>query len=167
MPAKDSYCSYCGRLYQPDQLWPRVCAGCGNISYRNPLPVAVVLVPVDAGLLVIRRGIEPQLGKWAFPGGYVDLGESWQQAGAREVFEETGVRIDPGEIQSFGVHSVVDLGLLIVLGLAGPRRAADLPPFSPTSETTDRAIMHAAAEMAFPLHTEALTEYFARRNAGR
>ena len=167
MLAKDSYCSYCGRVYQPEQVWPRLCAACGNITYRNPLPVAVVLVPVDAGLLVIRRGIEPQLGKWAFPGGYVDIGETWQEAGAREVFEETGVRIAADEIQSFGVHSVVDLGLLIVLGLAGPRRAAELPPFVPTEETTERAILHGPAEMAFPLHTQAMTEFFARQSAGR
>jgi ADP-ribose pyrophosphatase YjhB (NUDIX family) len=167
MLAKDSYCSYCGRVYQPDQVWPRLCAGCGNITYRNPLPVAVVLVPVDGGLLVIRRGIEPELGKWALPGGYVDIGESWQQAGAREVFEETGVTIAADEIVTFGVHSSVDRGLLIVLGLAGERRAAELPPFTPTSETTERAILQAPEEMAFPLHTEAVAEFFAGRQTGR
>jgi ADP-ribose pyrophosphatase YjhB (NUDIX family) len=165
MFAKDSYCSYCGRVYQPDQVWPRLCAGCGNITYRNPLPVAVVLVPVDAGLLVVRRGIEPERGKWALPGGYVDLGESWQEAGAREVFEEAGVRIAASEIQTFGVHSVVERGLLIVLGLARRRRAADLPPFVPTDETTERAVLTAAAEMAFPLHTEAMAEFFGRPGA--
>ena len=166
MHAKDSYCSYCGRGYQADQVWPRLCAGCGNWTYRNPLPVAVVLVPVDAGLLVVRRGIEPQLGKWAFPGGYVDIGETWQEAGAREVFEESALRIAASEIQTFGVHSVVELGLLIVLGLAGPRRAAELPPFVPTSETTERAVLCAPREMAFPLHTEAMAEFFARQNTG-
>jgi ADP-ribose pyrophosphatase YjhB (NUDIX family) len=123
-------------------------------------------VPVDAGVLVVRRGIEPQLGKWALPGGYVDLGESWQEAGAREVFEEAGVRLTAAEIQTFGVHSVVELGLLIVLGVAGRRRAGELPPFVPTSETTERAVWDAPGEMAFPLHTQALAEFFARESRG-
>src|SRR5215813_12854269 len=103
MFAKDAHCSYCGHAFAPGQPWPRTCGHCNHISYRNPLPVAVVLVPVDRGLLVVRRNIEPGFGKLALPGGYVDFLESWQQAGAREVFEETGLRLAPAEIQDFRV----------------------------------------------------------------
>jgi ADP-ribose pyrophosphatase YjhB (NUDIX family) len=46
-------------------------------------------------VLLVRRNIEPQIGQLALPGGYMNLGETWQQAGARELFEETGTIIRP------------------------------------------------------------------------
>src|SRR6476659_9743246 len=52
------------------------------MSWANPLPVSVVLVPVDGGLLLVRRAIPP-VGQLALPGGYINLGESWEEAGAR------------------------------------------------------------------------------------
>lgn len=95
-------------------------------SYRNPLPVAVVLVPVDDGLLVVRRSIPPRSGLLALPGGFINHGEGWQEAGAREVEEETGLRIEPATIREFAVRSAPD-GTLLVFGMAAPLRAADLP----------------------------------------
>ena len=44
---RHSHCSYCGSLFANEQPWPRACRPCGNISYLNPLPVAVTLLPVD------------------------------------------------------------------------------------------------------------------------
>ena len=58
----------------------------GNTTYRNPTPVAVVLVPVDDGLLVIRRGAgnERGVGQLGLPGGYIDFAdENWQAGAAR------------------------------------------------------------------------------------
>ena len=60
------------------------CPTCG--SWRNPAPVSVLVVPANDGVLVIRRNIPP-VGKLALPGGFIDLGETWQQAGAREAHE--------------------------------------------------------------------------------
>jgi ADP-ribose pyrophosphatase YjhB (NUDIX family) len=168
MFAKDAHCSYCGHAFTPAQPWPRTCGHCRHISYRNPLPVAVVLVPVDRGLLVVRRGIEPGLGKLALPGGYVDFAESWQQAGAREVFEETGLHLEPREIQDFRARSSPTReGILVIFGVAGKRRGRDLPPFAPTDETTERLILTEPAELAFTLHTEAVADFFARRRRRR
>ena len=82
---KDSHCSYCGQRFSHDQPWPRQCAKCGNISFVNPIPVVIVLVPVDDGVLVVRRSQEPGSGVLALPGGFVELGETWQETGAREV----------------------------------------------------------------------------------
>ncbi len=98
-----SHCSYCGAAFPESAGWPRTCAHCGNITFRNPLPVTVVLLPVilsieQTGVVVIRRAIPPKVGELALPGGFINFGETWQEAGAREVLEETGARIAPDEI---------------------------------------------------------------------
>lgn len=151
---KNSHCSHCGHPFAVDQPWPRTCSSCGRMSFVNPLPVVVMLVPVDDGLLQIRRGIEPGRGKWAFPGGFIDLGETWQEAGAREVFEETHLQIDPAEIREFQVRSAPD-GTLLIFGLARPRGEAVLPPFEATDETTERLVRRELTGMAFELHAQA------------
>ena len=164
---KNSHCSYCGEKYDAAAPWPRICRSCGNISFLNPLPVAVVLVPVGLGLIVIRRGIEPRRGMLALPGGYVNLGETWQEAGAREVFEETGVPIGPSEIRDFGVRSAPD-GTLIIFGLAKPVRPEDLPPFEPNAECLERKVLTELEPLAFDLHSEVIEAYFrCRRSTNR
>ncbi len=162
MEAPHSHCSYCGHAYAPGQPWPRTCARCGHVSYLNPVPVAVALVPVDGGLLAVRRGIEPGRGRLALPGGFINLGESWQAACAREVNEETGVTIDPAEVREFAVRSAPD-GALLVFGLAAPLQRADLPPFKLDPETLECVILTEPAALAFPLHTAAVQDYFNRR----
>ncbi len=86
MAERHSHCSWCGSPFASDQPWPRLCRACGHTSYLNPLPVAVVLLPVGAGLVVIRRNTEPRKGTLTLPGGYIDYGETWQQAAGREAF---------------------------------------------------------------------------------
>lgn len=154
------HCSFCGAEFGDVAGWPRTCAACGNTTYRNPLPVAVVLVPVDGGLLLMRRGVAPRVGELALPGGYVNYGESWQAAGAREVAEETSVVIDPATIMDFLVRSAPDSTLLI-FGLAAPLLAAELPPFVPSAEASERLIARAPVTLAFPLHTDAMARFFA------
>jgi ADP-ribose pyrophosphatase YjhB (NUDIX family) len=160
MYKKNSHCSYCGAAFAEEQPWPRQCGNCGRNAYLNPLPVAVILVPVDDGLLVVRRGITPGRGELALPGGYIGLGETWQEAGAREVWEETGLRLDPAEIRDFTVLTAPE-GMVLIFGRAAPRRAADLPPFVPNPECTERLVIPAPVPLAFPLHTAAAQAYFA------
>jgi ADP-ribose pyrophosphatase YjhB (NUDIX family) len=162
MAQKNSHCSYCGAPFAVEVPWPRACGGCGNRSYLNPLPVAVVLVPVGAGVLLVRRAIPPQVGMLALPGGFIGLGESWQEAGAREVLEEAGIAIDPGAIADFYARSSPD-GHLLIFGVAPP--LAGLPPFAPTEEASELVVARAPTELAFPLHTAALRFFFERREA--
>ena len=97
--------------------FPRTCGGCGKITYVNPTPVAVCVLPTDEGVLTIRRGIEPRKGQIALPGGFIDNSEQWRDACAREVFEETGITVNADAITLFDVHSAPD-GTLLVFGLA-------------------------------------------------
>ncbi len=166
-----SHCSYCGAAFPENAGWPRTCANCGNITFRNPLPVAVVLVPVilsprlkprRMGILAIRRVIPPNVGQLALPGGYINFGETWQEAGAREVLEETGARIDPGEIREYGVRSGRD-GTLIIFGAAQPRPAGSLPPFTANDECSERLVLTAPMPMAFPTHEEMVKRFLSGR----
>src|SRR4051794_8012155 len=131
---KDSHCSYCGTAFAPDQAWPRLCASCQNVTYQNPLPVAVMLVPIEEdGLLLIRRTIPPREGSLALPGGFMGLGETWQEAAVREVQEETGLTLDPVEVRLYDVGTST-AGFLLVFGIVPPRTRADLASYTETDE---------------------------------
>jgi 8-oxo-dGTP pyrophosphatase MutT (NUDIX family) len=167
MMEKNSHCSYCGARFPDGAAWPRRCAACGNTSYLNPLPVAVLLQPVDDdGLVAIRRAIPP-VGKLALPGGFIDVGESWWHAAARELREETGIETDASAIREVRVLSAPD-GTLLVFGLAPPLPSAGLPPFTPSSETSECVILRDASDdLAFPLHAQVVREYFSGAFRGR
>lgn len=162
---KNSHCGWCGARFSAVP-WPRTCEHCGQTSYLNPAPVAVLLLPVDDGLLVVRRGIEPKKGQFALPGGFINFGESWQQAAARELHEETGIAVSTGEIADFGTLSAPD-GTVLIFGLAQPRKRADLRPTLLSEEVTEITTIAGPVELAFPLHTHAVIEYFMRRNVTR
>lgn len=157
---KDSFCSYCGERFVVLN-WPRRCENCRHLTFRNPIPVAVVLLPAARGLVVVRRGGMPNAGKLALPGGFIELGETWQQAAARELAEETQIVVDPDAIRPYQVHSAPD-GTLLIFGLATPW-SDPLPPFTPTAESPERVVITASTDLAFPLHTEVVHAYF--RNA--
>jgi ADP-ribose pyrophosphatase YjhB (NUDIX family) len=156
---KNSHCSYCGSAFVPEQPWPRQCAACDKISYLNPLPVAVGVVPVEDGLLLIRRTVAPRIGSLALPGGYINTGESWQQACVREIEEETGLRIPAEEVQLFEVLSAPD-GTVLIFGIVSARSGADLPAFAPNAETSETLVLREPAELAFPLHTQAVARFW-------
>ena len=74
----------------PERL---VCESCGFVFYQGPKLVAGALFEADGGVLLVQRDIEPGYGKWTFPGGFVERGETTEAAAEREVLEETGLEI--------------------------------------------------------------------------
>jgi 8-oxo-dGTP pyrophosphatase MutT (NUDIX family) len=155
-----SFCSYCGVAYPEGAPWPRACVSCTNITYQNPLPVAVAIVPVGTGVLCIRRTIEPAFGQVALPGGFLELHESWQEGLARELREETGLVTDPAEVRLFRAYSSKREGLLLLFGLCRRFFPHEMPEFAPNSEASEMMVVPGPVELAFPLHTLALAEYF-------
>lgn len=75
------------------------CAGCGFVHFRDPAVGAAVLVEVDGRILLVRRGPSAsKSGRWCIPCGYVDYGEEVREAAARELYEETGLVADVGDV---------------------------------------------------------------------
>ena len=165
-----SHCSYCGTRYPVQLPWPRTCAGCGETTWSNPLPVAVVLLPVvgldgGTGLVVIRRDIEPGRGQLALPGGFIETGESWKQAAIRELLEETGIPAEVADISLFDVGSSASGYSLSIFALLPERGLHELPTSTPTAEATEWIVLAEPTRLAFPTHTEAMAAFFAGRRA--
>lgn len=102
------FCPRCGgglepRLMKAGEPKRLVCAGCSFIFYLDPKVVAGTLFTIDRRVVLLRRGVEPALGKWVFPGGYVDRGESVMDAAIRETREESCLDVRPGPV--VGVYS--------------------------------------------------------------
>ncbi|RBM07277.1 NUDIX domain-containing protein [Streptomyces sp. PT12] len=158
-----THCPYCGTGYAVGAGWPRDCQGCGETHWANPLPVAVALLPVEGdgvrGLVVVRRDIEPCRGELALPGGYMELGETWEQAVVRELREETGLIADPAGVTLFDVRN--GDRTLNVFAVLPPRHPADLPPPVATEEATEWLVLTEPDALAFPTHTAAVTAWFA------
>lgn len=175
MSEKNSHCSYCGELFHNQTSFPRTCAACSNVTYRNPTPVTVVLLPImgdcgKRGLLVVRRNIEPQKGKLALPGGFVnfnDKPETWQEAGARELYEETGVEISPNDLFEYKVRSSPSGSLLIFAQAMFVFIEEQLPTFLANEEATERGVIWEPQELAFPLHTEMVQHFFETQESAR
>jgi ADP-ribose pyrophosphatase len=89
----------------------------GEKVWRNPLPVVVMLVRTDLGLLIVRRAARDTHGRIALPGGFQEVGETWQEAGCREVFEETGVALSPSHVNIFDVDTVENGGVNLIYGI--------------------------------------------------
>lgn len=158
MLTNHSCCSYCGARYPAGAHWPITCRSCANTNYLNPIPVVVLLVPVGNGLVVARRNIEPQRGTLVLPGGYLDLGETWQEGAARELFEETGIRVAVDEISLYDVQNGLD-NTLVIGGLTIRQPRSCLQPFS-SSETQEITLIETPVELGFPLHNSWVRRYF-------
>jgi len=121
-------CHHCGglltRRYVAEEKTRRlVCERCELISYINPKVVAG-LIPVmpDGRVALLKRDNEPARGKWSYPAGYMELGESVSEAAVRETMEEISVRARIGEL--LGVYSYPDAAVVTVVYLGRVRKGA-------------------------------------------
>ena len=83
-----------------------LCPHCGKVVsiYKNPIPTVDIIIEVSGGIILIKRKNPPY--GWALPGGFVDYGESLEEAAVREAREETGLEVKL--IRQFHTYSAPD-----------------------------------------------------------
>lgn len=88
------------------------CPACAYTAYHNPAPVSLGLIEHEGKLVLIRRNLDPLRGYWAPLGGYVEVGESVEEALIREAREETGLEIAVDGL--IGVYSQADVKVVVI-----------------------------------------------------
>lgn len=142
---RKNFCPYCGKRLTEKAVEGRFrlfCERCRQPIYENPVPAAcVVLIDSEQKILLVKRSVQPKIGQWCLPGGFMELGEKPEQAALRELQEETGLK---GRIETLlGVTSspsdaydtVLMVGFLVkqYTGIPIPGDdASDLAYFDPT-----------------------------------
>ena len=151
------FCPRCGKSAEVSYPRSIACPHCGYASYFNPKPVAAAIpVAPDGRIVLLRRAFDPGKDLWTFPGGFVDLGESVEDAAHRETREELDIAI---ELQGLvGVYSRPDTPIVLVVYAA---RTTDEP--RTTEEATEVRAFDPAGlpwdELAFWSTTRALEDF--------
>ncbi len=114
------YCFDCGsrlslEIPSGDDRLRWVCQACSWIHYDNPRVLVAAFLYHNKKLLWTRRGTQPNKGLWAFPAGFLEMGETLQQAAARELFEETHIVKSPKEMIPMSLGSVVNIDQVYVV----------------------------------------------------
>lgn len=102
-----------------------VCGDCGWIHYVNPKIVVGAVVSHEGRILLCRRAIEPRLGYWTLPAGFMEERETSEAGAAREAMEEAGARIEiDGLLAVYNVPRISQVQLIYRARLADPKIAA-------------------------------------------
>ena len=156
------FCPVCGgkldvtRLKENDPA-RLMCSDCKFVFYLDPKLVVCSIVERNGRIALLKRNIEPQKGKWAIPGGYVDRGETLVEATIRETKEEVNLEVCVEKllnVYSYPGRSVI-LAAYTVRVVGGDLKpgdeAAEVGTFGP-GEIPWRVL-------AFPSTRDALEEY--------
>jgi ADP-ribose pyrophosphatase YjhB (NUDIX family) len=168
LAASLNYCTNCGGELQlgpvdgeeRDRL---TCSSCGHIAYVNPRLVVTCLPITESGeIVLIRRGLQPGIGLWAQPGGFLEVDETVTEGVVRETLEETGLIVAPGEI--VGLYSRLEAAVVV---LAVEARIVGGAPRTTPEATEVRAFEPAEIpwpEIAFKTTYWALVDWLALRH---
>ena len=138
-----------------------VCTQCQSIHYQNPRLVVGTIPVWQSQILLCRRAIEPRLGFWTLPAGFMENGESTAQGAARETDEEAGAHIEMGEL--FSVIDVPQVRQVHVFYLA----TVLSPVFNPGEESLEVQLFSEAdipwKDIAFRTVSQTLEWFFEDR----
>jgi 8-oxo-dGTP diphosphatase len=152
------YCPACGSELVERDVEGRTlgaCPACDFVAFRDPKVVAVTALIDDRHVWLLRRGIEPRVGQWALPGGYVDYDEHPSDAAARECLEEIGCEVAIQRL--LGVHhaAFTDGGVVIIAYLG--QITGGRPRPGPEALEVMRFPLAALPPLAFTTHQEILS----------
>ena len=144
-----------------DRMRP-VCTSCGTVVFLDPKVVAGVIAAIGGRVVMVRRNMEPGIGRWTFPAGYVDRGEGVEEAATREMEEESGLKVRITGLVGVYSHAgetnilIVYTGTMVGGTLAAGPEAQEAGLFNPD----------ALPPLAFQRDTAILTDWRRGRGVG-
>mgnify|MGYP006157467423 CR=1 FL=1 len=159
------YCHQCAaplvlRIPEGDELARHCCDSCDSIFYLNPKNIVGTLPTHLNKVLLCKRAIEPRLGKWTLPAGFMENGESSLEGAIRETMEEAGARID---VQANSLYTLFNLPVINQMYLFFRAELSDLD-YHPGRESLEVALFSEAEipwkQIAFPVVHSTLKYYF-------
>jgi ADP-ribose pyrophosphatase YjhB (NUDIX family) len=164
-----NFCSYCGQpvtqlVPEGDHRLRHVCTSCGQVHYQNPKIVAGCVPEHEGRILLCRRAIEPRRGYWTIPAGFMENGETTQDAARRESLEEALADVEIGSL--LAVVHVLHADQVHVMF----RARLDQPVFGAGDESLEVMLCDEAeipwADIAFRSVDFALRRYLEDRGSG-
>lgn len=164
-----NYCSVCGSktdllIPEGDQRQRHVCTDCDHIHYQNPKIITGCLIEHEDKILLCRRAIEPQSGKWTLPAGFMENNETCSEGALRETFEEANASISDLEL-----YSVYDIPHISQVYMIYRAKLANLD-FSPGIESLDVKLFDKQnipwTELAFSVIRQTLIAYYNDKKRG-
>lgn len=162
------FCSSCGasvslRIPEGDNRERFVCDSCATIHYQNPKIVAGCIPEWEGHILLCRRAIEPRYGLWTLPAGFMENGETTEQAAMRETWEEAGARVDITSLYSiFSIPHISQVYMLFRGELCNGH-------YTPGHESLECELFQEHSvpweRLAFPVVQETLQRYFVDKNS--
>ena len=157
------FCSHCGqsvteRIPEGDNRPRFICDHCHTIHYQNPRIVAGCLVTDQRHVLLCRRAIEPRYGYWTLPAGFMENGETTEQAALRETWEEARAAVTDQQLYMlFNLPHINQVymffrGRLDDTGFAAGDESLEVRLFSEAEIPWD--------QLAFPTIGKTLKQYF-------
>lgn len=125
------FCSQCGssnlqqRTEGHDNHSRLGCADCGHVFYHNPKVIAGCIIEQQGKYMMCQRAIHPRPGSWTLPAGFMECGETVEQAAMREVWEETGARVEI--LSPYSVFSVPQINEVYIIFRAQLLEQSDPP----------------------------------------
>jgi ADP-ribose pyrophosphatase YjhB (NUDIX family) len=161
MLADDKYCPGCATPLVLKQAAGRqrpVCPECDRVVYYDPKVAATCIVAREGRVLMVCRGVQPGIGLWSIPGGYVDRGEVVEVAAVREVQEETGLDVEV--VRLLGLFS--EPGQPVIVAAFAARETGGVLTAGP--ETLDVGFFPTGSlpPLAFPRDQEILQLWMSR-----
>jgi ADP-ribose pyrophosphatase YjhB (NUDIX family) len=141
-----------------------VCDGCQTIHYENPKIVVGCIPELEDKILLCRRAIEPRVGMWTLPAGYLENGETLVEAAKREAFEEANARLT--DLTPYGLFNLTFVNQVYVIFRC---RLVD-EDFGPGAESSEVRLLREDQvpwdDLAFSSIRETLRHYFMDRRKG-
>jgi len=114
------YCSTCNTKNQFSEIEGQLryhCHECKTIHYQNPKPTATLICIKNKKILLVKRAFEPAKGEWSLPGGFIELGETPENAASRELKEETNLNGEVIKLLGHCSHFNSVFGDILLIGM--------------------------------------------------